>query len=226
MMSMGATFDEHAIAAILTLTEDDLAIRFVDTRRRMRDALPPKCVDDVLCWSRERKIAYRIVLGEAAVFALGRDPRSMCNRLDELGAEHNALIDRASDYDSLSAGSSANGLVARRLRSGWLAERDLLRTAAEMTFARLLGLRSVLHVQLNRESFERDGMFVPVEWRLLVIVDRESSPPLELVPVDPPPPGGDSASAPTAEVGTDQPGVDSETERRYRDRYGLGFLFT
>lgn len=230
-MSMSATFDEEAIAAILSLNEDDLASRFVETRRRMHDSLPTRCVADVLESSRGHTIAYRIVLGEAAVAALGRYPRAMCDRLDELGAEHNRLIDRAADYDSLAAGADAKGLVARRLKSGWQAERDLFRSAAEMTFARLLGLRSVLHVQLKRESYQRDSIHVPFEWRLPVNVDGgEPPPPLELVPVDPapapPPPGGDGASARVVSADGDQPGLDSETQCKDRDRDGLGFLFT
>lgn len=228
---MTTIFDENTIAAILALSEDDLADRFVETRRRMRDSLPTKCVDDVLEWSRGRATTYGVVLGEAAVFSLGQIARPMCNRLDALNAEHNTLASLADDYNRLAAGAATNNLVVRQLASRWLAQRDLFRTAADLTFARALGLRSVLHVQLNRESYERDGIHVPVEWRLPVTVNVDGGsppPPLELVPVDPDPvpPGGGGGAQPGASADTDQPSLDSGTERRDRDRDGLGFLFT
>lgn len=181
-----------AIAAILCMSEDDLADRFVATRLRMHRSLPTKCVNDVVQLSKNRTLAFSIVIGESAVSALKQPARALCDRQDELGAEHNTLIDRANTYSALTAKDDPEGLVVRKLSSHWAAEHDVSRTAAEMTFARLLGLRCVLHVQLERESYERSGMDVPLEWRLPVDADGGLLPPLELelVPVDPKSPGG------------------------------------
>jgi hypothetical protein len=180
-----SAFDENDVAAILSMSEDDLADHYVAMRRRM-GGLPTKCADDVLDCGRGRTLVFRIVLGKAAVSALGQPARALCDQLDQLGAEHNTLIDRSKTYNVLSSGIDPEVLVVRKLADHWLEELDLSRTAAEMTFARLLGLRYVLHVQLRRESYERSAMFVPLEWRLPTDADGGSSPPseLELVPVD------------------------------------------
>lgn len=222
-------FDEAALAGILALSEVDLAERLVETRQRMRDALPTKCFDDVLDWSRGRTTAYAVVLGEAALSSLGQAARPMCDRLDALGAEHNTLAGLADDYNRLASGADTKNLVVRRLASNWLEQRDLFRSATEMTFARLLGLRSVLHVQLQRESFERDGMHVPDQWRLPIVVDDGSSPPpeLELVEIDPdpaPPGGGGEGGASGAEANHPETDIGTDSERQDRNRDGLGFL--
>jgi hypothetical protein len=187
-----SAFDENDVAAILSMSEDDLADHYVAMRRRMV-GLPTKCADDVLECGRGRTLVFRIVLGKAAVSALGQPARALCDQLDQLGAEHNTLIDRSKTYNALSSGIDPEVLVVRKLAAHWLEELYLSRAAAEMTFARLLGLRYVLHVQLRRESYERSAMFVPPEWRLPTGADdgsSGSSPPLELVPVDPKTPEG------------------------------------
>lgn len=207
------TFDEDAIAAVLNLGDDDLAERLVDARRRARESLPIACADEICSSGPKQTFVYAIVLAESALSALGQSSRSLCDQIDPLHLDIGFFERKIGDHERLVSGEDVKCSISRRLAIGWREEQDMFSQAAEIAMARMFGLRSVLCVQLQRESWERDGLSIPPEWRLPIVGgDGGATAYLELVPLDPDPTptgggGGEGGAAPVAVVA--QPPADS-----------------
>jgi hypothetical protein len=203
-----AVLDEAELARIMAMNSEGQAEYLAGTRARLGMSLPPKCLDEVGAETRHHRTAYRIVIGEAALAALGQTAQSLCRQLDKLHFDHNFLLRRVSELGQLTDGADSKSRLGRAISRRSREHSERYRFAAELTLGRLLGLRSVLHVQLKRESYERTGMSVPVEWRLPIVVVSPPPPPppppeLELVAIHPPPAGPDSFGGAVAAADAD-----------------------
>ena len=190
-MNSSQNFDDDAVVAVASLTADAVASRLDAVRERLPSLLPDRCLreidgddDETPKLELEERARERLVTCEAALAALGQSSRSLCDQQDELNRLHNHFVHETCRHERDGQIARADR-VARRLRGlAWQPDGELSGLLGRLTLARMLGLRSVLRAQLDRQFYTRNGRPIPADAELPVGSGGRGDPELELVPLE------------------------------------------